>query len=57
MNSEPSHFLTFIKNGKIFSSFLRWHAAITALNNFSFYKGIGKPEGIGFLETFINVIN
>ena len=56
-NSEPTHFLTLMKNGKTFSTIDDiWHAVTSALTSFSFYQDSGKPKGIGFLETLKNPI-
>ena len=32
---------------------MTWHAANSVLTSSSFYQGIGKPKGIGFLETYV----
>ena len=47
VNTEPTHFLTFMNNGKTFSSLDGMAAAI---------NGTAKPKGIGFLEAFKNPI-
>ena len=36
---------------------VRWHAAASVLARSSFYRDTGKPKGLGFLETFKNLIH
>ena len=47
LNSEPTHLLTFLNNGKAFPSLDGMACSSSALN--SFYQSTGNPKGIGFL--------
>ena len=41
---------------KHFLAYMAWHAATSALTNFSFYQDTDSPKGIEFLETLKNSI-
>ena len=56
MNSEPTHFLSFMNNGKAFPSFDGMACSYSALTNFSICQGTDTPKVIGFLESFKNPI-
>ena len=51
LNSEPTHFLTFMDSGKAFPSLDGMACSYQCL---SFYQGNDKPKCIGFLETLKN---
>ena len=56
VNSELTHFLTFMNNGNAFPSLDGMTLASSALTSLSLYKDTDKPKGFGFLETFKNSI-
>ena len=56
VNSEPTHFLTFMNNGKAFPSLNQMTCSYSAQAKFSFYEGTDKPRRIGFFKTFKNPI-
>ena len=56
VNSEPTHFLTFINNDEAFSILDDMACSYQSLTSFSFYQDTEKPKGNGFRETLKNPI-
>ena len=56
MNSESTHFLTFMNNSKAFSSLDDMTCSYQCSEQFQFLPGTDQQKGIGFLEILENPI-